>query len=232
MLAIEVDDLLMFGDAVHEEKMKRLQQRFVFGKIEPLSEVCVNFNGRRLKQVGGEVQIDMKAFVEERLEEVPLSKERKRQKKEKINEDERSKVRSVCGALNWAGREGRPDCAAAASMFSSLLLEMTIEDVEDLNRVVGALKKESDLAIRIQPIREEKLRWGVISDASYANARGGKTQAGHMLIAYEDGLLDGKKVKTNLLHWKSGKLHRTANSTFAAETQSLNWLEVLVIYFG
>ena len=34
-------------------------------------------------------------------------------------------------------------------------------------------------------------------------------------------LLEGKRATTNVLHWRSGKLQRTVNSTLAAETQSL-----------
>ncbi len=221
VLAVEVDDLLMFGGAEHQRRMEQLQKRFTFGKIEQINEKGVNFNGRRIRQVGGEVMIDMKAFVEERLQPVALESERMKQKEAKITEDERSKVRSTCGALNWAGREGRPDAAAAASLFSSQIQEMKISDILELNKIVGQLKKDSGLALKIQPLVEEDLRWGVISDSSFANARGGKTQAGHLLIAFEKGLLEGKRSKTNLLHWRSGKLHRTVGSTLAAETQSL-----------
>ena len=65
------------------------------------------------------------------------------------------------------------------------------------------------------------MKWGVISDASWGNARGGKTQAGHMLVTFHEDLMKGKQAVTNLLHWKSGKLQRTVGSTLAAETQSL-----------
>ncbi len=221
LLAIEVDDLLMFGDEEHEKRMEKLQKRFTFGKLEEIGEEGVNFNGRRLRRKNGELLVDMKAFVEERLMTVDLDAERMKQRSDKISEEERSKVRSTCGALNWAGREGRPDAAAAASLFSSQMLEMTIQDVAELNRVVARLKKTSEMALRIQPIEEGRMRWGVISDASYANARNGKTQAGHMLIAFDEELLKGGQATTNLLHWKSGKLQRTVNSTLAAETQSL-----------
>ena len=182
------------------------QKRFTFGKLQDIDEQGVNFNGRRLRKVHDDILVDMKAFVEERMKTVQLSKERQKERMAKITEEERGRVRSVCGALNWAGREGRPDAAAAASMFSSQLMEMTVEDVIELNKVVQGLKKESELALRIQPIAESRLRWGVISDASWANARGGKTQAGHMLIAFDQSLLEGKRAVTNLLHWKSGKV--------------------------
>ena len=221
MMAIEVDDLLMFGDEEHDKKMRKLQQRFAFGKIQELDQEGVSFNGRRIKKRGKEIQIDMKAFIEERLHPVVLGTERMKQRKEPITEEERGKVRSTCGALNWAGREGRPDAAAAASLFSSQLLEMRVEDVVELNKTVAQLKRSSDLSLRIQPIEEKSMRWGVISDASWANAKNGKTQAGHMLIAFDKKLWEGERAVTNLLHWKSGKLQRTVNSTLAAETQSL-----------
>lgn len=219
ILAIEVDDLLMFGDDEHEKCMQLLQKRFTFGKIEEIDSKGVNFNGRRLRQVGEDILVDMKAFVEERLQVVELDKRRIKQRDAKLTEEETSRVRSVCGALNWAGREGRPDAAAAASLFSSIMTEMKISDVLELNKAVEYLKKTSDLALRIQPLKQ--MCWGVISDASYANARGGKTQAGHLLITFEHGLLEGRRVKTNVLHWKSGKLKRVVSSTLAAETQSL-----------
>ena len=221
LLAVEVDDLLMFGGPQHEECMQKLQRRLTFGKIENINEKGVNFNGRRLRKVGGDILIDMKAFIEERMQPVELDAKRLKQKDSKLTEEEVTKVRRACGALNWAGREGRPDVASAASMFSSQLLEMRVSDVVKLNKVVNDLKKDSELALRIQPLSEKEMKWGVISDSSFANARGGKTQAGHLLIAFEKKLLEGERAKTNVLHWKSGKLKRTVNSTLAAETQSL-----------
>ena len=148
MVAVEVDDLLMFGDEKHEEQMQKLQKRFVFGKLEPINETGVSFNGRRLRQVGPTIFIDMQAFVEERMELVEISKERLKQKAEKLNEEEVSLVRRACGSLNWAGREGRPDAAAAASMFSSQLTEMKIENVIELNKALSRIKQSSDLALR------------------------------------------------------------------------------------
>ena len=55
----------------------------------------------------------------------------------------------------------------------------------ELNKAVEQLKSDSSLALRIRPIPEDRLRWGVISDASWANARNGKTQAGHLLVSFD-----------------------------------------------
>ena len=90
-------------------------------------EKGVNFNGRRLRRVGQTILVDMKAFVEERLEKASLEPQRLKQKEEKLTPEEIGLVRRTCGSLNWAGREGRPDAAAAASMCSSLLLRCELQ---------------------------------------------------------------------------------------------------------
>lgn len=79
------------------------------------------------------------------------------------------------------------------------------------------------------------MKWGVISDASWANAKQGKTQAGHMLVVFHEDLMKGERAKMILPHWRSGKLQRTVGSTLAAETQSLargvgDLLWMLVMY--
>ena len=213
----------------------KLPAKLAFVPYQELDAEGIDCNGRRLRKEGETFLIDMQAFVEERLHPVKLSAARKKERKEDITEEERSSARSTCGALNWAGREGRPDAAAAASMFSSLMSSMRVEDVIDLNRVVEQLKADSKVALRIQPIQESRLHWGVISDASWANAKNGKTQAGHMLIAFDKALLEGAKATTNLLHSRSGKLQRMVNSTLAAERRSLargvwDLLWMMVVY--
>ena len=159
-------------------KVETLKKRFTFGKLEKLDEKGVNFNGRRLKREGNTVFIDMKAFVEERLEGVELRKERMKMKDEKVTDEEMGLIRRTCGSLNWAGREGRPDAAAAASMFSSLMTQMKVEDVLELNKVVAKIKQTSELALRIQGFEEGRMRWGVISDASWGMQKEAKPKEG------------------------------------------------------
>ena len=43
IIAVEVDDLLMFDDSVYDERIKQLQERFTFGKLEELNEKYLVF---------------------------------------------------------------------------------------------------------------------------------------------------------------------------------------------
>ena len=222
MIAVEVDDLFMAGHREHLERVSQLRQKFVFGKFVTLKETPEGaaFNGRRIKQLpDGEFKIDMQKFVEERLNEIVLEKGRSSQKKEPATVQEVAAARAVCGALNWLAKEGRPDAAGPASLLSSRLASLKVEDIYTINDVVKNLKKNSELALRIQPLKD--MKFCVVSDASFGNDNM-HSQGGQMILCHENGLQENKRVKSNLLWWRSGRLQRVVNSTLAAETQSLS----------
>ena len=225
LIVVEVDDLLTMGDQFHFQKMEELQRRFKFGKFKFLDEEekGVSFNGRRLRlSSDGTYRIDMQKFVEERLKEVNLQVGRASQKEQEATEAEKAEARAVVGALTWAAKEGRPDCAAAASLIAGTLNHMKVQDILDLNKAVKEAKKSSTLSLKIQHIDPDKMIWGVVTDASYANASGGNSQGAFGVVCAEEKILEKGKGKINLLHWRSGKMHRVVNSTLAAESQSLS----------
>ena len=234
LIAIEVDDLLSRGKGIHLEKMEQLRTLYNFGKWVNLREAPQGaaFNGRRLRmEKDGGIKIDMCKFIQERLEEIPLQKGRKSQKKELVTEEERAQARALCGSLNWLCKEGRPDAAGPSSLMSSRLTRLVVEDIIQLNEVVRNLKSSADVALKIQPLSNMQL--AVITDASFGNDEF-HSQGGQMILAHEPGLKAGEKVKSNLLWWRSAKLQRVVNSTLAAESQSLSkglgdllWMKVL-----
>lgn len=142
-----------------------------------------------------------------------------------------SDTRGVCGSLNWLSKEGRPDASGPSSLTSSKLTNLKVEDIITLNEVVRSLKKHSDMVLRVQPL--QNMKFGVVTDASFGNDNM-HSQGGQMIISHEEGLKENKRVKANLLWWRSARLQRVVNSTLAAETQSLSrglgdlpWLLVL-----
>ncbi len=121
--------------------------------------------------------------------------------------------------LNWLSKEGRPDAAGPSSLLASKLDSFTIEDIALMNGAVKNLKQNARMFLRIQPI--EKMKLGVVSDASFAN-HGSHSQGGHIIIAHEEGLEKENSRVTNVLSWHSGKLQRVVKSTPAAGTQALS----------
>ena len=221
-LAIEVDDLFMVGKMEHWRQMEILRAKYKFGKWVKLKEEIegCSFNGRRVRQLkSGEFRVDMEKFVLERLNPIQLEKGRASDRKALATPEEVAAARGACGSLNWLSKEGRPDASGPSSLLASKLTKLTIEDILAINETVKALKEKADLSVRIQPIPNMKI--GVVTDASFANS-GFHSQGGHVIIAHGDKLMQGEKVITNVLMWKSGKLQRVVNSTLAAETQSLS----------
>ena len=224
LLIVEVDDILSFGDAYHYQLMEKLQERFKFGKFKYIDQEPegVGFNGRRIRLKNNNYLIDMQKFIEERLHEVPLAVGRAKEKDSDATEEERSSTRASIGALTWAAKEGRPDGAATASIIASCLNKLKVQDVLDLNRAIREAKKDANLCLKIQPIPIQRLHWGVIADASYANTEGSASQGAFGIVSFDEDLLKCGRGATNLIYWRSGRIHRIVNSTLAAETQSLS----------
>ena len=225
VIAVEVDDLFTCGDSVHDDRVSQLQKVFKFGKFEPLmgNPNGVSFNGRRIKQHQDfGLEVDMLKFVTERLSPVSLAKGRRSNPIELANQSEIGQLRAVIGSLNWCARECRPDAAAAASLGAASFPAPTIQDILDVNRAVETVKSRPELSIKIQPIPVKDLCWGVISDASFANAHSGGSQGAYGILAYHKDLHDGERVDCSLISWKSGRIQKVVNSTLAAETQSLS----------
>ena len=222
LVVVEVDDLLIMGTSKFFQRFEGLKQRFEFGKFVKVKEQeeGTSFNGRRIRHVNGDFMIDMEKFVKERLE--PVSLDRGRKAEDPATPEEKERTRAVVGSLTWAAKEGRPDAAAAASLVASSLANLKVQDIMDLNRAVKIVKQRPGLHLKIQAIDPNRLGWGVVTDASFANASKGRSQGAHAVIAYDQRLLDHGRGKCNLLHWRSGKIQRVANSTLAAETQSMS----------
>ena len=223
ILVVEVDDLMILGTGMFFKHMEQLRARFEFGKFVFVDETPegTSFNGRRIR-VGSkkEFLVDMQKFIEERLKTVPIAKGRKAE--DFATPEERDLTRAAVGSITWTAKEGHPDAAAIASLVASNLTRLSVQDIRDLNKAIDLLKSRSDLCLRIQPIRPERLGWGVITDVSFANASQGKSQGAYAVVAYDVEVLERGEGRCNLLHWRSGKIQRVANSTLAAETQSMS----------
>ena len=94
-------------------------------------------------------------------------------------------TRAAVGALTWAAKEGRPDCAAGASLIAGSPNKLKIQDIIDLNKIIRETKVNSNMSVKIQPIREDEMCFGVITDAAFANAGNGSSQGGFGILCYE-----------------------------------------------
>lgn len=158
--------------------------------------------------------------MKERLSEVPLEKGRATQASDDATTSEKDAARAAIGSL--MAKEARPDAGAVASLCASSLSKLKVQDMLDLNRRIKGVKDSADLKIKIQSTPINHLCWGVVTDASYANVANGKSQGAYAVIAYHRDMVLTGTGTCNLMHWRSGKIHRVVNSTLAAETQAFS----------
>ena len=159
--------------------------------------------------------------MKERLHEVPLGVGRAQKKEGNASKQEVDATRAVVGSLTWAAKEGRPDCVAGALLIAGCLNRLKVKDIIDLNKIIREVKANATMSLKIQPIDEEKMCFGMITDASLANAESHSSQGGFGVLCYDSQLKENGVGKGNLLYWRLGKIHRVVNSILAAETQSL-----------
>ena len=96
-----------------------------------------------------------------------------------------------------------------------------MQDLHEAYRTMNYLKSTADEGIVISPIPIKYLQLATFSDSSWANAPGGKTQAGLLLCAV-DGRDLTKPSLASILDWKSFRIKRTVHSTLAAEANAMD----------
>ena len=90
----------------------------------------------------------MEKFISERLNKVPFNLNG-RKKDEDATDQEKDDARAAIGALTWAAKEGRPDCAAGASIIASCLNKLKVQDMIDLNKIITEAKDHAAMTATI-----------------------------------------------------------------------------------
>jgi hypothetical protein len=80
----------------------------------------------------------------------------------------------------------------------------------------------SHAAIWVKHIPVEQVRFAVLTDAAWANGKDMCSQAGYLIAACDDKLLDNKWGVFSVMRWKSYKQDRQTHSTLGAELLSLS----------
>ena len=96
-LILLTDDVADSGNERHRSLMEKLQERFRFGKYRSIRNAEEGtFNGRKLWQYDDySVKSSMQEYIEKRVQQIPLSKERAKHLNDAVTEEERANLRSA-----------------------------------------------------------------------------------------------------------------------------------------
>ena len=167
IIGVATDDLLHSGTEVHWSKMESIKSRYKLGKF---AKGDGRFAGKEIKHFkDGRIKLMQPLYVSEKVHEIPLSKERKRERMSRCDDREINALRTLIGSLAWLSKESRPDLAGRTAILQQSMPHPSIQDIVEANILAQEAHRQPELGITFFPIPMEQLRIGTVSDASWGN---------------------------------------------------------------
>ena len=248
VMVVHVDDLMFCHDGSEKAKQtaEALAKRFPFGTWDRVADKAsgVTYCGKeiRLQDAGGKPQIVLSqdGFIDGRLEEMEVSKERRRNQDLYATEEERGNFRSVVGSLQWLATQSRPDLAFETNQLQKRVADLRVGDLMRANKAVREAKHHRMRIVFEDLGRDSQLV--VYSDAGLYSSVGveiSEQEAGDVLQSSFDKRLvysqkggvvgfvkrgsteiKGIPSHINIVDWRSSTNKRVVESSFAAETHA------------
>ena len=219
---VHVDDCATGGHGPKYEKgLKFLQENFEFRKWRD-GQQGGDFCGASYFQDPSTCEITMSQskFIQ-KLRPIHFSKARLAEKTSELTHKEVSCLRAVNGSLNWLATQSRPDLATQVSFSQQSFPAPTVLDALAANHAVRRAKQHFDQELKFVSIDPTKLAIMCHSDAAFANAKAGVTQAGYMISFTHQDMDQGFECSWTPVFWKSARLPRVVSSTLSAEARSM-----------
>ena len=171
VIAVATDDLLHGGDEEHQKAMDQIKNKYKLGKFQ---YGAGKFTGKMFtQQEDFSVVVNQENYMQEKLFEINLEKQREKKRYTFCDEKEITQLRASIGALAWLAKESRPDIAGRVALLQQVFPRPSIKDIIEANSITQEARKHPASGIKIMPIEPENLRIGVATDASRSNALGG-----------------------------------------------------------
>ena len=207
-LVSHVDDLNYTGtDKWQQDVLNVIKGKF---KISAEAESHFMYLGLNVNQGDEEITIDQKHYIE-KLQEIPLSAERKKMNDEPATKEEKSNLRSLSGQMLWVTSQTRPDSAFGTCMMNNPGKNPTVKQIKEVNKTVRKLKNSNNVMIKIPNVRSfDEIEVLVHGDASHASLADGSSQGAFIVFISGNG-------KMAPVLWRSKKLKRVTKSPLASE---------------
>ena len=130
--------------------INKLREKYSFGAFN-IGDF--DFCGIRYHQMrDGSIELCQKKYIEQ-IEPIQVQRHRRREPQTPVNEQERQCLRQLCGSLQYAAVQTRPDLCAKIGLLQSTIPRACIEDLLEANRVLLEAKTHP-VTILIVPIPE------------------------------------------------------------------------------
>ncbi len=137
-----------------------------------------------------------------------------------LSEEQATQLRGTVAGMSWAGRQGRPELAAPASMIASCFPPPTVANAKSANAVVQRAKALK-YNLTLWAFKEEELRRVCIEDSAF-DPLNKKSQHGWIIGYTTPALALGREAPVSIVAWVSKRLRQKADSSLLCEAQSAN----------
>ena len=217
-----VDDFMMVGspeDPYWAAAKSSLQEHFRWGEFElnDFTQCGVQIQCRE----DGSFTLSQERYMEN-VKEIPISKERRSQRKEATTEREQTMLRAVLGSLSWHASQVGFRYAAYVSLALSEVPQSTVESLMEANQLVHKMRDAARTPMRIHALGDPSevllLAW---TDASNQNRRDGSSTGGIFIGAAHKSMAEGCLCEVSPMFWSSSKLRRVCRSPGSAEARAV-----------
>ena len=165
LVGVHVDDGLGAGDAIFEQAIAQLEQRYPFGSKKESDFI---FTGIHISQKwDGSIELDQTQYIED-IPAIDIERARRQSPELSVTSEEKQALRGLIGSIQYAATNTRPDLSAKLSLLQAKINCATIRDLGDANKLLHEAKLHKDTKITIKSIPLQDLRFVSFSDASFA----------------------------------------------------------------
>ena len=220
-ISAHVDDFLFAGREgcpIWEMLRKKIQDQFQWQEWEKDHFTQCGVVVNRKPDQSFELQ---QAHYLEGITEIPLSRDRRRQRSEETSDAEKGHLRALLGALSWHVNQVGYKYAAHVSLCLSEVPHSRVEHLDQANKLLHAIKQEGKNPLKIHAFDEtEELCLVAWCDASSQNRHDGSSTEGILICMAPATIMEGQVARASPMFWRSAKIDRVCRSPGSAEARA------------
>lgn len=198
LILLQVDDTLGLGTTNFMEEEQHHSQAFRCKPRTRLSAIPTTFNGITITSHDNMIKIQQTEKIM-KLKPATTDKE----------------FASQRALAQYIGVNVRPDTCAPIQLIAPGNAPTTKSEFKTLKKATAFLKDTKEQGLNFVPLNLDNVRLVVVTDASFANAPGSKSQLGYIIMMVDDD------NNSNIIHYGSNRCSRIARSVMAAELHAL-----------
>ncbi len=210
LIITHVDDFEYCGTLPWKRDV--IEKLAIIFKISKNEKGSFKYVGLNIEQNGQQIFVDQNVYCNE-LQEMKIPFERKKMPEADLTEEEKKKLKSICGQVLWATSQTRPD-GAFDGCYISNYGEPKVKGLIEANKAVRKLKTDQLKIVYPDLGEPENMKVVVYGDGSHASLPSGASQGGNLVF------LTGND-RAAPITWKSKRLDRITKSPLATEISAV-----------